>query len=85
MEEMNILFMSIVVGAITQIIKVLAPSDQVQGAITIAVALVVGVSTALLAGFLGLNEMSIAEGLIGALTAIGGVSTAKEILKEDKL
>jgi len=65
-----ILFLSVVILAITQIIKMALP-EQVRGWITIIIAFVVGVLVALFAPVLGIAHTTIAEGIVGALGAIG--------------
>lgn len=68
------LFLSVVVIAITQMIKMALP-ERVVGWLTILVALVAGVVVSLLAPIIGLADTTVAEGIIGALGAIG-ITTA---------
>lgn len=69
-----VLFLSVVVIALTQIVKMTLP-EQVRGWVTIIVALVMGVVASLLASWLGLLPTTPAEGIVAALGAIG-ISTA---------
>lgn len=70
-----VFFLSVVILAITQLIKMALP-EQVHGWITIIIALVVGVLVALFAPWLGVADTTVAEGIVGALGAIGIASTA---------
>jgi hypothetical protein len=63
-------FLSVVILAITQLIKMALP-EQVHGWITIIIAFVVGILVALFAPAIGVAETTIAEGIVGALGAIG--------------
>lgn len=63
------LFIPLVILAITQMIKMAAPA--VVGWVTIGVAFAVGFLVALIDGLIGVNDVSIAQGLMSALTAIG--------------
>lgn len=69
-----VFFLSVVILAITQLVKMALP-EQVHGWITIIIAFVVGILVALFAPVIGVAETSIAEGIVGALGAIG-ISTA---------
>lgn len=69
-----VVFLSVVVIALTQIIKMTLP-ERVTGWVTILVALAVGVVASLAAGWLGLLPTTPAEGILAALGAIG-ISTA---------
>jgi hypothetical protein len=68
------LFLSVVVIALTQLVKMALP-ERVVGWITIIIALVVGVLASLLANWLGLLPTTPAQGIVAALGAIG-ISTA---------
>lgn len=63
-------FLAVVILALTQMVKMALP-EQVHGWVTIIIAFVVGVIVAVFAGPLGLADTTIAEGLVGALGAIG--------------
>lgn len=65
-----VFFLSVVILAITQLIKMALP-EQVHGWITIIIAFVVGILVALFAPAIGVAETTIAEGIVGALGAIG--------------
>lgn len=69
-----VLFLSVVVIALTQLVKMALP-QQVQGWITIIIALVVGVLASIFANWLGLLPTTPAQGIIAALGAIG-ITTA---------
>lgn len=62
-------FIPIIILALTQMIKMAAP--KVTGWVTIAVAFAVGIVVALIDGFIGITDISIAAGIVYALTAIG--------------
>lgn len=68
------IFISLVIVAMTQLIKM--ASAEVQGKVTIAVAFAVGVVVALIDGFIGVSDISIAQGIVAALGAIGLSSLA---------
>lgn len=68
------IFLSVVILALTQLVKMALP-EQVHGWITIIIAFVVGVVVALVAPAIGVAETTIAQGIVGALGAIG-ISTA---------
>lgn len=72
MEAM--LFLSVVIIALTQIVKMLLP-EQIKGVITILVALVMGVVVSVFADGLGILPTTIAEGIVAALGAIGITSS----------
>lgn len=63
------LFISLVIIAITQMIKMALP--QISGWVTILVALAVGVGVALVDGVIGVTDITIAQGVVFALGAIG--------------
>ena len=65
-----VFFLSVVILAITQLVKMTLP-EQIHGWITIIIAFVVGVIVAILAPIIGVAEMSIADGIVGALGAVG--------------
>lgn len=71
-----VLFISLVILAITQMIKMAAPN--VQGWLTIIVAFIVGILIALFSEALGLAGLTIAEGIYAALGAIGISSAASK-------
>lgn len=63
------LFVSLIIVAITQMIKMAAPA--VVGWVTIAVAFVVAILIALVDNLIGVTDISIAEGIVYALGAVG--------------
>lgn len=71
-------FLSVVIVALTQIVKTVFP-EKIRGIVTIIVALVVGVVASLLAEPIGLEAFSIAEGIVAALGAIGITSVAEKV------
>ena len=71
----SIIFLSVVIIALTQMVKMALP-ERVYGWITILIALVVGVLAAVFAPVLGLEHMTIADGVAAALGAIGITATA---------
>lgn len=74
----SVIFIATVIAAIiavTQFIKFLSP--QVRGAITIVVAIVVGIVVAILDTHIGVNDISIAQGILIGLAAVGVSTVAK--------
>lgn len=65
-----IVFLSVVIIALTQLVKMSLP-ERVTGWITIIIALVMGVIVSLFAGWLGLLPVTPAQGIVAALGAIG--------------
>lgn len=63
------LFIPLVILAITQMIKMAAPA--IQGWVTIAIAFLVGIVLALIDGFIGVTDVTVAAGIVFALEAIG--------------
>ena len=74
---MEFLFISVVIIALTQMVKLALP-QHVHGWFTILVAFVVGIAAALFSEILGLEAITIADGIIGALGAIGITTTASK-------
>lgn len=70
------IFIGAVIIAITQVIKYLSPA--VKGLVTIGVAVVVGVVVALIDTQVGIKDVSIAQGILTALAAIGVHSTVNK-------
>ena len=62
-------FISIVIVALTQLVKMAVP--QVSGWVTILIAFFVGILVALVDVLIGVIDISIAEGIVAALGAIG--------------
>lgn len=65
-----VLFLSVVIIALTQMVKMALP-ERIVGWVTIIIALVMGVLASLFANWLGLLPTSPAEGIVAALGAIG--------------
>lgn len=68
------LFIPLIIVAITQMIKMIFP--QVTGFLTIMVAFAVGIVVALIDVHIGVENISVAAGLICALGAIGLTTVA---------
>ena len=71
------LFIGAVIIAVTQAIKFVVP--QVSGAITVIVAMVVGAITAVLAPHIGIAPISVAQGVLTGLGAVGVHTVANKI------
>lgn len=69
-----IVFIPLVIIAITQMVKMVFP--QITGFLTILVAFGVGVVVALVDRSIGVTDISIAQGLVYALGAIGITAVA---------
>jgi hypothetical protein len=63
------LFIGAVIIALTQVIKMLSP--KVTGLVTIIVAVIVGVLVGLLDTSIGIANISVAQGILIALAAVG--------------
>lgn len=63
------LFIPLLIVAVTQIIKMFVP--KVNGAITIIVALALGVLVSLVDTHIGVADITVAQGLVLALGAVG--------------
>ena len=71
------LFISAAIIGITEFIKTLSP--KVSGALTIVVAVVVGLVVALSDAQIGVQGISIAQGIMTALGSVGVVTVANKI------
>lgn len=71
------LFLSVVIVALTQLVKMALP-ERVHGFITVIIAIVLGVVVSLVAEPLGVAQVTIAEGIVAALGAIGITSAASK-------
>jgi len=69
-----IVFIPLVIIAITQMVKMAFP--QITGFLTILVAFVVGIVVALVDKSIGVTDITIAQGLVYALGAIGITAVA---------
>lgn len=63
------LFISLMIVAVVQIIKMFVPA--VSGAVTVIVALVVGAVVGLVDQHIGVTDVSVAQGIVDGLGAIG--------------
>lgn len=71
-----IVFIPLIIIAVTQMVKMAFP--QITGFLTILVAFVVGIVVALIDTNIGVADVSIAEGLVYALGAIGITAVASK-------
>lgn len=71
------LFIGAVIIAITQAVKFVVP--KVSGAVTIGVAVLVGILVSLLDTNIGVVDISVAQGVMIALAAVGVHTTARQI------
>jgi hypothetical protein len=70
-------FIPLAIIAVTQFIKYLAP--KVNGAVTIAVAVVLGIVIALVDVLIGIADITVAQGIVYALGAVGITTTAQKL------
>lgn len=70
-------FIGSVIIAVTQAIKYVAP--KVSGVITMIVAVLVGIVVALLATHIGIAPISVAQGIMTALAAVGVHTVASNV------
>lgn len=70
------IFIPLVIIAVTQMIKMALP--QISGFVTVLVALAVGIVVALVDTFIGVRDITVAEGLVLALGAIGITALASK-------
>lgn len=70
-------FIGAVIIAVTQAVKYLAPN--VNGAITILIAVCVGIIIAAIDTSIGVANITIAQGILTALGAVGVHSTVRQI------
>lgn len=71
-----VIFVPFIIIAATQIIKMLVP--KVNGGVTIFVALALGVLVALVDKYIGIQDISVAQGLLLAGAAVGATVTASK-------
>ncbi len=69
-----VIFIPLLIIAITQMVKMALP--QVTGFVTILIALVVGIVVSLIDTYIGVVDVTIAQGLVLALGAIGITAVA---------
>lgn len=72
-----VVFVGAIIAGVTEFIKNLSP--QIQGAVTVAVAVAVGIVVALVDVQMGIENISIAQGIMIGLASAGVVGTAKKI------
>jgi hypothetical protein len=70
-------FIGAIIIAVTQFIKFVAP--KVNGELTILAAIIVGVVVALLDTHIGIADISVAQGVLTALGAVGVHSVASQV------
>lgn len=68
------IFIPLIIVAITQMIKMALP--QISGFVTVLVALAVGIVVALIDKSIGVTDITIAQGVVFALGAIGITAVA---------
>lgn len=73
----GVLFIGTVIAAVTEAIRLEVP--RVNGAVTIAVAALVGLVVALLDTQIGVQDLTVAQGILTGLSAAGVVAVAKRI------
>ena len=73
----SVILIGAVIIAITQAVKFLAPN--IHGAVTIGVAVLVGVLVAFIDTEIGVVDITVAQGIVTALAAVGVHSTARQI------
>lgn len=71
------LFIGAVIVALTQVVKYLVP--QINGAVTIAIAALVGVVVGLVDGLIGVTDVTVAQGLMIALASVGTITAAQSV------
>lgn len=71
------IFIVAVLAGVTEFVKLVAP--RVHGALTIAVAALIGVLVAVVDTHIGILDITIAEGLMSGLAAAGVVAVAKRV------
>lgn len=68
------IFVPLIIVAITQMVKMALP--QITGFVTIIIAFVVGIIVALVDGGIGVTDITIAQGIVYALGAVGVTAVA---------
>lgn len=77
MEVQAIVFIGAIIAGVTEAIRSLSP--KVQGWVTVLVAVVVGVLIALLDKEIGVQNVSVAQGILIGLGTAGVAGTVKKI------
>lgn len=73
----SVVFIGAIIIALTQAVKFVWP--KVSGALTIIIAVLVGVVVALLDTHIGVADITVAQGVLIALAAVGVHTTASKI------
>lgn len=73
----SVVFIGAIIIAVTQAVKFVWP--QVNGAVTIIIAILVGVVVALLDSHIGIADITVAQGVMIALAAVGVHTTVRQI------
>lgn len=71
------LFIGTIIIAVTQLCKYLSP--RINGIVTMVTAVIVGIVTALLSTQIGLAHITVAQGILIALSAIGVHTVASNV------
>lgn len=74
----GIIFIGAIIIAVTQFIKTITP-DSVDSKWTIPIAIAVGILVALLDTHIGIQDITVAQGILIALGAVGIHTTASRI------
>jgi hypothetical protein len=82
MEIDSVVFIGAAIIAATQFIKNIAP--QVNGAVTIVVAVALGILVALIDKNIGVSDITVAQGIMTGLASSGVVTTARNITLDRK-
>lgn len=77
MEIDGIVFIGAVIIALTQVVKYIVPN--INGAVTIGVAVLAGIVVALIDQLIGVSDLSVAQGVMAGLAAVGTVTTASAL------
>lgn len=70
------IFVPLIIVAITQMVKMALP--KIEGFVTVIIAFVVGIVVALVDGPIGVTDITIAQGLVFALEAVGVTAIASK-------
>lgn len=73
----GVIFIGLAIIATTQFIKSLVPN--VNGAVTILVAVAIGIIVALIDKEIGVVDLTVAQGIVAGLAAVGVHTTASQI------
>lgn len=73
----GVIFITTIIIAVTEAIRLLVP--KVNGAVTIGVAALVGILVALVDTQIGVQDITVAEGILAGLSSAGVVTVAKRI------